>query len=217
MHRSKILGSTTVRDAWRFLSQRQITRDLTQDHNSVFRKHLTRPDPEKVAANYNKRFRLYWKNRSDKLVPRHAVSETQQWLTAVGATVNVIPRDLSQVEFAASEIAPIPRPPGPTPKRTEEHRRRSEAVLSLSISPLANYVSPQMSDSIRKSPHYVPDKKAIEIRCHQHQKQAANQRECFKKVNRFIRNVANEIVYRENIIAAEEVVYKGEGDNDKLQ
>lgn len=239
MLHSKRLGSTNVLNASRFFSQRQASRNTTQDHKPVFRRHLVQPKPDKFARNYDKAFNLFWKTRSKTLeniklgrwsrpplpdyhkptrpAPHHVVSATQKWLAAAAATVNVVPRDLVLVEFPAGDIDPIPPPPGPTPKRTEEDRRRVEAVLKVRISSLTRFVSPEMMDSIRDSPYYVHDEDVVILRCHQHQKRGANGQQCFRDLNLFVRNVANEIVYRENSTAADEMVHKKRRKIDDFQ
>ena len=90
------------------------------------------------------------------------------------------------------------------PKRTQEDKQRVEAVLKLQIPPMAKYVSPEMIESIKESPYYARYKNAIILRCHQHQSQGANKRQCYKNLNSLVRNVANEIVYQEKRIVVDE-------------
>ncbi|CAD6592650.1 MAG: hypothetical protein ASARMPREDX12_006294 [Alectoria sarmentosa] len=239
MLHSKRLGSTNVLNASRFFSQRQASRNTTQYDKPVFRRHLVQPKPEKFARNQNKAFNLFWLTRSKTLenirlgrwsrrplidftkptspAPHHVVSATQKWLTAMAANANVVPRDLTLVEFPAGDIDPIPRPPGPTPKRTEEDRRRLEAVLKVRISSLTRFVSPEMMDSIRDSPYCAHDEDVIIMRCHKRLKRKANGQQCFRDLNRFVRNVANEILYRENSTAADEMVHKKPWKIDDFQ
>ena len=148
------------------------------------------------------------------LAPHHGLSATQKWLAAVAAAVNVVPKNRVKLEFPAGDIAPIPRPPGPTPKRTEKDRQRVEAVLKVRISSLAKIVSPEMMDSIKHSPYYAHDENKVVLRWHQHWTRGANGQQCFRNLNLFIRNVANEIVYRENSIAADEMVREQGKIND---
>ncbi|KAL9129269.1 MAG: hypothetical protein Q9175_007340 [Cornicularia normoerica] len=132
-------------------------------------------------------------------------------------TTPVIPKYLYQVEFPAGETAPIPPARRPKPKRTQEDRQRVEAVLKVSIFPLKKYISPEMVDSIRKSPYYVHDKDVIVLRCHQHLTQRRNQQQCIRNVSIFIRNVANEIVYRESKTAADKMVDSEEKESNHSQ
>ncbi len=215
---SKRLGTGTLPHSWRFFLQSQITRDLTQDHKLVFKRHLVEPKTEKYAKKYEIAYRAFWKLRKDRLAkielarwskepvkdyhkpaPRQAVSATQKWLTAVGSAAYMVPRDLPQVKFPAGQIASIPPSPAKTPKRTDEDRRRVEAVLELPMTPLAKYVSPEMVGRIKESPYYVHDKDAMVLRCYQHAIQGANKQQLFKNVSFFLRNVAQEIVYRESM------------------
>lgn len=248
MLRSNRLCSVTVPQAWRFFSQRQITRKLTKNHEPegpTIRKHLVQPSTEKHAKRYEQAFRAFWGYRKSKLenlrlggwtrapvadyhrlagpAPRGAVSATRKWLMAIGPAVYVIPRNLVRVEFPAGEMAPPPETtpehpqenmlrfedtlkprypskakPKRTPKRTQEDRERLEAVLELELSPVAKYVSSEMMDGIKESPYFVDEKNAVVLRCLQHQTQGANKRQCIINLSKFIRNVANEIVYREN-------------------
>ena len=162
--------------------------------------------------------------------PRETLSATQKWLRAIGSEPNVIPRNIPRIEFPAGEMPPPPgrkpelphestrgfedglklshRPElksksGPTPKRTQEHRKRMEVVLELAMSPVAKYLSPEMMDSIKKSPYYVHEKDMVVFQCHQHQTQGANKRQCYVNLNTWVRNVAKEIVYRESVEADE--------------
>lgn len=240
MLHSKRLVLTSVLDAWRFIPQRRITRHLTQNHEPdgpVFKKHLVQPSTEKPARNYEKAFRAYWEapGQKSKLIrlklanwsrdpppyyrepARQDVSPTQKWLTVTGAAVNVIPRELPLIEFPAGDIVPSPPSTGPMPKRTQEDRSKVEAVLKLRITQLAKYISSEMMESIKESPYYARYKSAIVLRCHQHRSQGANKRQCFVNLNSLIRNVANEIVYREKKIVADEITAGEDGALDDLQ
>ena len=220
MLHSRRLESVTIPVAWRFFPQRQITRNLTQNHAPVFKKHLVEAKTEKHTKKYEAAFRSFWQVRGDKLTkfrlgnwskkpvpdyhnpaPRQDVSATQKWLTAVGSDFRVVPRDLPQVEFPAGDITLIPPAPAKTRTRTrtDEDRQRVEAVLKLPMSPLARYVSPEMIDRLKESPYYVHDEDAVVLRCHQHRSQPANRRQILAHVTCLIRNVAQEIVYREKM------------------
>ena len=242
MLHSKRLGSTIVLDTGRSSSQRQNIRSLTQNHEPVtVKKHLVLPTTKEHAAMYEKAFRSFWGARGRKMgkvhpTPRfrishhlsyvhepfsptshHAASATSSWLAAIGSVSSVIPKYLYQVEFPAGETAPIPPARRPKPKRTQEDRQRVEAVLKVSIFPLKKYISPEMVDSIRKSPYYVHDKDVIVLRCHQHLTQRRNQQQCIRNVSIFIRNVANEIVYRESKTAADKMVDSEEKESNHSQ
>ena len=240
MLHSKRLGSRFVLDTWRVLPQRRITRHLTQKHGlerPVIRKHVVQPSTDKHAKNYEKALRTHWEapaKKSKLLRPklangsqdpppyyyepaRHDISPTQQWLTSIGSVVNMIPKNLSQVEFPAGDVVAFPPSSGPTPKRTQEDKQKVEAVLEIRISHLAKYVSPEMMESIKVSPYYARYKNAVLLRCHQHQSQGANQRQCYKNLNRLVRNVAREIVYREEKIVVDEMAYRGEADIEDSQ
>lgn len=240
MLHSKRLGSTFVPDTWRVLPQRRITRHLTQKHEPegpVIRKHLVQPSTDKHVKKYEKDFRAHWEgpaqksklprlklaNRSQDAPPyyhepaRQDISPTQEWLTSMGSAVNVIPKNLPQVEFPAGDVVASSPSSGPMPKRTQEDRQRVEAVLELRISHLAKYISPEMMESIKESPYYARYKNAVLLRCHQHQSQGANQRQCYRNLNSLIRNVANEILYRERKIVVDEMAYGREADIDDSQ
>lgn len=109
------------------------------------------------------------------------------------------------IEFPAGDVVPSPPSSGPMPKRTQEDRQKVEAVLELRVSQMAKYISPEMLESIKESPYYARYKNAILLRCHQHQSQGANKRQCYKNLNSLIRNVANEIVCREKMIVVDEM------------
>ena len=237
MLHSKRLVWTFALDAWRILLQRRITRQLTQKHEPegpVIRKHLVQQSTDKHAKNYEKAFRAQWEAQAQKSrlklanwspdppsnyhEPTHQdVSRTHRWLISTGSAVNVIPRNLPQVEFPAGDVVASPPSSGPMPKRTQEDRQKVEAVLELRTLHLAKYISPKMMESIKESPYYARYKNAVLLRCHQHQSQGANMRQCYRNLNSLIRNVANEIVYREKKIVIDETAYRGEADIDDSQ
>ena len=215
-------------DARRVISRNRITRHLTQKHEPqgpVIRKHLVQSSTEKHAKNYEKAFRTHWEAPAQKssLIRRKLanwsrdpppyyheparpdVSPTQKWLTSTGSAANVIPGHLPMIEFPAGDVVPSPPSSGPMPKRTQEDRQKVEAVLELRVSQMAKYISPEMLESIKESPYYARYKNAILLRCHQHQSQGANKRQCYKNLNSLIRNVANEIVCREKMIVVDEM------------
>ena len=124
--------------------------------------------------------------------PHHALSTSR-------ITFSGIFKNISQVDFPAGRSAPTPPPPGPSPKRTAEDRRRSEAVLKTPIGLLRNYVSTKVIEKIKKSPYYVHDEDTIVLRCHQHQKQERNESLCNGQLIRLLQNVESEIGYRESV------------------
>ena len=200
---SKRLDSTILLNASRLFSQRRLSRNLTENpqfaHKPVFRMHRLQLDRANVREPTSQ-------------APQHNVSATQKWVTSMNSHPVVIPKYLSYVEFPAGEPEPIIRPTGgPIPKRTQEDRRRVEAVLKTPLLPLAKYISPEMLDSIKKSPYYAHDENVIVLRCHQKLKQKTNELQCLTNLRRLIRNVANEIMYRENM------ANKIEGEMDDSQ
>lgn len=299
MLHSKKVESTTVQNAWRFVSRRQLSRNLTQDHKLVTTKQFVQPKIEPFSSNSEfhdpkrsterngrpvklprmaqvrpgiprqelgdsrprsasaipcrfyretRRHNLVtnipseWGQNSEQLAklrskhsrgqrepatqdsrdpenssrssqaphsrlndqesssqaPGHAASATQTWLAKLAHNAVVVPKHITKVEFPAGDTPPIPRPAGPMPKRTQEDKRRSEAVLKTPVSLLARHITPKMFESIQESPHYVRDEGAVVIRCHQHQKQTGNKQLCFRQLNCFIKNVARKIRYIEN-------------------
>lgn len=198
----------------------------------LFRKHLVQPHPDKRVREEKRdrieaRFQLWWGERRQKvrLSPRprfnsvceptsqalpHAESLTQEWLSKFSFDGTVVPRRLSHYEFPAGKIADCERPPGPPRRRTDEDKRRTEAVLTTPISALNEWVSPEMLEMIKESPLITRGENTVVFRSHQYPTQKKNLLDCFRLLSRFIKNVASEIVYREQLIAAEERIYKGE-------
>ena len=182
-------------------------------------RQLVEPKTEtKHTKRYDIASRAFWRARSDKLTkitlgnrskkpipdyhnptPRQDLSAAQKWLTAVASAGLVIPRDLPQVEFPASDITVIPPHHAKPYKRTAKDRGRVKALLKLPMSPLATYVSPAMIDRIKESPYYVHDKDAVVLECDQHLTRAANERRIYANISCFLRNVGQEIVYRETM------------------
>ena len=123
-------------------------------------------------------------------------STTQSWYDRFFRIVIAIPKHVSKLEFPAGDIKPVKHSTGPMPKRTQEDRRRAEAVLTTPVFLLANYITPEMLESIKESPHY-DDMGAVVIRCDHHQKQAGNKIQCFRLLTRLLKSIAMEINYRE--------------------
>ena len=156
---------------------------------------------------------------------RHAGSLTQKWLSYFSFEGTVVPRHLSYYEFdvPGNESLSVIRdnevkeslrtgymtPRAPTRNRTKEEMRQEEAVLSTPTAPLADYVSPDMMNMIKKSPFINADREVV-FRSDYRQTRRQNLLECYRLLSRFLRNVANEIVYREQRTAAVEMIYKGE-------
>ena len=143
-------------------------------------------------------------------------SRTSEWLSRFkfeGQTV--VPRQLSRIEFPAGIVAdPVATPSVPRKRRTNKDRADVEAVLITPVHPLGEYISAEMIDMIRMSPHHDPRQDAVIVRTHAHRTRGQNALGCFKLLTTLIRNVANEIVYREQRIAAEEKMYREEGAYD---
>lgn len=172
------------------------------------------PKNEEHAANYEKAYRSFWDKRKLKLAklnpgtrskapltweigeqePHRTISATQSWLTGIGSTVSVIPGHLFHVDFPTEDIAPIP----PRPGIRINMKQRTKAVLKVSVPRLAEYVSPEMTDSIKQSPFYVRDEDIILLRCNARLNQVLNGSFCVEITDFLLRNIANEIVYREN-------------------
>lgn len=137
-------------------------------------------------------------------------SRTSQWLSLFMSDGTVVPKQVSRVEYPAGDVA-NPTPPVPRQRRTNEDRAKVEAVLITSIPSLGNYLSAEMIDMLRTSPFTDPGQDVILLRSHAHRTRGQNALGCFKLLTLLIRNVAHEIVYREQRIAAEEKMYKEEG------
>lgn len=228
----KRLGSTTMLNAWRFFSQRQSSKTLTQNEKPLFRKHLAQ---QPIDDRLKSRFRLFRRKRrsaatdQDRL-SRHlrfnsvrepasqanppAGSRTQTWLSTFSFDGTVIPKHLSQADFPAGDVTGPTSPSRLMRIRTAEDKRRVEAVLTTPISSLAAYVSPEMMVMIKKSPFIKHGEDAVVFRSHVHRTRGQNRLECYRILSRFLRNVASEIVYREQRIAADEMMYRAEGAMD---
>ena len=231
----KRLGSTTILDAWRLFSRGQSARTLTKDtkdtkalaRKPLFRKHVVQPHfDERIKTEKRERvearFQRWWAERRAKVrlspplrlptsqaLPQ-AESLTQEWLSKFSIDGTVVPRRLSHYEFPAGKISGYERPPGPPRRRTDEDKRRVEAVLTTPISALTEYVSPKMIEMIKESPLITRGENVVVFRSHQYPTRRKNLVDCFRLLSRFIKNVASEIVYREQLIAAEERMYNGE-------
>ncbi len=230
-----------VSDAVRFITQGQPSRRLTQHKKPLFRKHLVQPhladlvenEPRKPVENH---FRLYWRKshltepkprkeaRPSSHLPnihkttdqesRPGESPTQKWLRRFTYNGTVVPNHLSRHELPAGDVAANISPPGPQRKRTEEDKRRVEVVLRTPLPSLAEDVSPEMMKMIKKSPYTARDENMTIFQSHRHPRRSQNLQECYRTLSRFIRNVASEIVYREKMIAADEMMYREEGAID---
>ena len=143
-------------------------------------------------------------------------SRTSEWLSRFASDVRtVVPKQLSRIEFPAGIVAePIATPSVPRKRRTNEDKANVEAVLITPVLPLGEYVSAEMIDMIRMSPYHDPRQDAVIVRTHAHRTRGQNALGCFKLLTTLIKNVANEIVYREQRIAAEEKIYREEGAYD---
>ena len=206
-----------------------------------FRKHQVQPHFDQRIEEHpdrrDERFRLYWRksgmaktepvDRQTQLShhlrlnsvrePREAStqhgSRTSEWLLRVASDGTVVPKHLSRIRFPAGHVAE-PTPQLPRKRRTNEDKANMEAVLITSIPPLTEYLSAEMIDMIRTSPYHDPREDEVIIRSDEHRTRGQNVLGCFKRLTLFIRNVANEIVYRERRIAAEEKMYREEGAFD---
>ena len=166
-------------------------------------------------------------------VPKQDGSLTQEWLSHFKFDGTVIPKRFSWFDFPgddetcgkhlsqieADEVKDTLRtgylsPRGPSRKRTQEDKRRVEVVLTTPIPPLAEYVSPDMMDMIRKSPLIDRNENIVVFRSHRHSTRGQNLLECYRTLSRFVRNIASEIVYREQRNAADESMYRAEGGID---
>ena len=206
-----------------------------------FRKYIVQPHfderIEEDRERANARFRLYW--RTSGQVKTEPVSEqtrlshhprlntvrepgqastqhesrTSEWLMRMTTGGTVVPKHLSRIEFPAGDVAE-PTPPLPRTRRTNEDKANVEAVVITPISRLSEYVSTEMIDSIRTSPFHDPGEDVVIVRNHESRTRGQNIIKSFKLLTLLIRNVASEIVYREQRIAAEEKMYREQGAFD---
>ena len=231
-------------DTWRLFTQRQSPRTLTQIRKALgtkpqFRKHWAQPHYDERITDEKRermedRFSIWWGERRQqhRLSPRlrflngpeptsqglpQAASLTQDWLSRFSHDGTVVPRRLSAYEFPTGYSPRPRRPTGLLTKRTKDDKRRSEAVLTTPFSELTEYVSPEMMEMIKESPLITRGENAIVFRSHMYSSQKMNLLECFRLLSRFIRNVASEIVYREQRIAAEERMYREKGASNNLE
>ena len=137
-------------------------------------------------------------------------SRTSEWLSRFASDGTVVPKQLSSIEFPAGSVA-VPTPQIPRKRRTNEDKANVEAVLITPVPSLTDYLSAEMIDMIRTSPFYHSSKDVVIFRSDMHRTRGQNAMGCFKHLTLFIRNVANEIVYRERRIAAEERMYREDG------
>ena len=205
-----------------------------------FRKHWAQPNPHgriqhERSHRLHARFKKYWRTmpvasvEPGKKVPRPlrptskyfpdptnrtAGSLTQIWLSRFVQGGRMVPKRLSRPDFPARDVSGLTNPPGPKRKHTEAERRRVEAVLTIPIPPLAEWVSPEMMNLIRRSPFKKQDEDAIVIRSDRLRTRGKNLLQCYLLQNRFLRNVASEIVYRERRVEADEMMYREEGAVD---
>lgn len=140
-------------------------------------------------------------------------SRTSEWLSRFRSDGTVVPKRLSEAKFPAGHVAE-PTPQIPRQRRTNEDKANVEAVLITPVPSLGQYLSAEMIDMIRTSPFYHPDGDVVVVRTHANRTRGQNVLGCYKFLTLLIRNVANEIVYREQRIAADEKMYKEEGAYD---
>ena len=140
-------------------------------------------------------------------------SRTSEWLSRFRSDGTVVPKNISAVNFPAGHVAE-PTPQMPRKRRTNEDKANVEAVLITPVPSLGQYLSAEMIDMIRKSPFYHSDGDVVVVRTHANRTRGQNKLGCYKFLTALIRNVANEIVYREDRLAAEEKMYREEGAYD---
>ena len=140
-------------------------------------------------------------------------SRTSEWLSRMPTDGTVVPKQHSRIEYPAGVVA-MPTPPIPRKRRTNEDKANVEAVLVTPIPPLTQYLSTEMINMMRTSPFYDPSQDVVIVRSDGHRTRGQNVLGCYKRLTLLIRNVAHEIVYREQRIAAEEKIYREEGAYD---
>ena len=210
----------SVADASRFFSQKQLSRKLSQSDTPVIRKHTVMPKGEIHAENYESAYLSFWKRRKRRLaavnpdawlqaphtseygdqVSNSASSATKAWRAATAFASPVVPRHLFRVEYPGGDLTPTPPIPGRSTKRTPKDRRAVEAVLKVSIPSLAQYVSPEMLDNVKKSRHYARDEDILLLRNDKRLSQASNKRACIQRLDCLLRNISSAILYGENEI-----------------
>ena len=217
--------------------------DKKTSEKRLFRKYNVQPwfdgRTEKEQDRLNAGFRLYWRKGKRGLVRKtlrqqteplssrlrfNSVREpggsstqngsrTSEWLSLFASEGTVVPKRLSRIEFPAGDVA-IPTPPVPRKRRTNQEKANVEAVLITPIPLMRDYLSAEMIDTIRTSPFCDPGLDVVTLRSQAHRTRGQNVLECFNLLTKLIRNVANEIVYREQRIVAEERMYREEGAYD---
>ena len=226
--RFKRIVSTIVMDARRFFTQKpsseasmsqKTKKPINTKYNQkiVIKKHMSmdydvgQPD---FLSDYLRQKRLKAQNKlgkkprpsdprdSDSLkAPRK--SPTSEWLSTAPSTPMVVPKECS-FSGQANDPGYYQRPLGPPRKHTAEARKKAEVVLTTSVPMLAHHVTSDMMEMIEKSPLVTRGKDVIVLRSDRFRTKVHNRRECYILLARFLRNVASEIVYREERIAAED-------------
>ena len=148
-------------------------------------------------------------------VPLQNVSPTFEWQSRFAFDGTVVPKQLSSLHYPAGAVAGH-TPKAPRKRRTVEEKQKVKAVLTTPIPPLAEYLTPQMMDMIKQSPYVksssVKDgEDVVVLQSDEHRTRGQNELECYKLLSRLLRNIASEIVYREQRIVADEKMYREEG------
>ena len=135
-----------------------------------------------------------------------ARSPTYQWLSRLPATPIVLPDGVSECSIPdeGNEPGDLKAPVRQLRKHTKEERKKVEVILTTSVPKLAHFVPSDMMEMIKKSPLIPRGKDVLVLRSDNLRTRSRNLKECYKLLTRFLRNVASEIIYREERIAADD-------------
>ena len=225
--------------AWEKHSVREKEKKGPSSHMYLMQPRFNRRIRSEKEEKTHERFRLCWRkplvdnapSEQNGLSPRlrfnnireltsqspakaQSHSRTYIWLSHFAFNGTVIPKHFSQPQFPAGVASGHFTPPSPRKRRTEEDKRRVEAMLRTPIAPLAEYITPEMMDMLKKSPFNQHGEDVLVFRSHWHRTRGQNLVQCFNHLSRLVRNVASEIVYREQRVAADEKMYRKEGTYD---
>ena len=156
-----------------------------------------------------------WKNRLEKRTKRpkdaqqkllKAKSPTQQWIYRFPSVPILLPKRLSEFNIP-EEVVKEPQERRkhrmvPLDERSEEERQSVEAVLTTPIPILCHYVTHDMMELIKNSPFIQPGEDVLVIHSDRMRTREHNERECYILLSRLLRNVASQIVYKEERMAA---------------
>ena len=228
--RFKRVFAMTMMGAWRLFPQRSSSRALMVQNTKLVERRMALEDRMKEAIRLkehlhkkNKRKDLDKKmkrtkksrqsrpqnpdsSQASEQTPSPAKSPTSEWISKYNSLPILVPKQISDCSIQPTPSEPQggrKPPPVSLRKRPEEERQAVEVVLTTPIPLLALFVTPEMMKMIKKSPFVPVGEDVVVLQSDKKRLWVQNQRECYMMLTRLLRNVASEIVYREERMAAD--------------